>query len=163
MATKYEPAYGPAKIAAGLITDHHRNLIDAPIVYVFISPAPKAHGRVILGRARKVSGLNAFLVALAAGEVNPLEEVGAEIDEEEDEVDHSFFVMEISWNEWRRASAEERAALVDHELCHFAVDEEGALSIRGHDLEEFTAVVLRHGLWREDVQRFAGACSSVAT
>lgn len=148
MATIYEPAPEVAETAVSLIAEHHQNLLGAPIVYLFMDPAPKSKGRLVLGRARKLSGLNAFLVALAAGEVDDPEE------------DHSFFVMEIAKDEWDGSTPQQRVALVDHELCHFAVDEDGVLGIRGHDLEEFDAVVRRHGLWRDDVQRFADACAS---
>lgn len=66
-------------------------------------------------------------------------------------------------------SDEQRCALLDHELCHAAVrrDKEGdwkrdvkgrlLYRTRKHDLEEFSAVVERHGLWKHDLERFAQA------
>lgn len=150
MAT-YSAAPAVAEVAHPLIAAHHSHLSDVPIVYIFRDPAAVARGRVVLGRARRVAGLNAFLAALAAGEAA-----------EDDAEDHSFFVMEIALEEWEGATRAERAAVVDHELCHFGVTDEGDLEIRGHDLEEFDAVVRRHGLWREDVARFAGSCSAAA-
>jgi hypothetical protein len=55
-------------------------------------------------------------------------------------------------------------ALVDHELCHaWALadqDEDNdeadpvKLSLRPHDLEEFSCIVRRHGMWREDIEDF---------
>lgn len=145
----FAPAPAVAKIAAGLIKRHHPALGDAPVVYVFRTPAQRTKGRLVLGSARKVSGLNAFLAAMASGE--PVD----------GDADHSFFVMEIAEEEWDEASRSERIALVDHELCHMGVDEDGRLFIRGHDLEEFIDVVRRHGLWREDVAEFASVCSAV--
>lgn len=152
MAT-YTPAPAAADLAAELIADHHTHLANVPIVYVHRDPTPKSKGREVLGRARRVTGLNAFLTALAAGEVDP----------DVVDVDYTFFVMELALEPWLAAGESARIALVDHELCHFAVDDEdGSLSIIGHDLEEFAAVVERHGLWRDDVRRFAGVCSTVA-
>lgn len=149
MPVRYSAAPEVADIAAELITEHHDHLTGVPIVYVFRSHAAKSNGRVILGRARRVNGLNAFLAMLAAGE--------------EDADDHTFFVMEIAHDHWCTAEHGERVALVDHELCHFDVDpDDGSLLIRGHDMEEFLAVVHRHGLWREDVAAFAAVCGAVA-
>lgn len=153
--TFWEPAPEVATIAVRLIGDHHLHLAGVPIVYVFRSVAATSHGRVVLGKARRVTGLNAFLVALASGELDDVDDL--------EETDHTFFVMEIARDHWEPATDLQRKALVDHELCHFDVDDETrALRIRGHDLEEFRAVVARHGLWREDLEAFAGVCATVA-
>lgn len=141
-------------LADGLILEHHEHLAEAPIVFIFRATATRSKGRMVLGRARLVKGLYAFLASLAAGEAP------AEYDLEDDP---SFFVMEIAEDWWAQATAAERAAVVDHELCHMAVDpESGDLELRGHDLEEFEAVVARHGLWRDEVVRFFGACGAGA-
>lgn len=153
----FAPAPAVAEIATSLIVEHHGNLMGAPIVYVFIDPAPRVKGGIVLGRARVVKGLNAFLVALAGGEVDVT-------DDEPSDEDHAFFAMEIAYEEWHEASDGQRRALVDHELCHFYIDpEEGKLSIRGHDIEEFGAVVRRHGLWRKDLEWFAAQCSAASS
>lgn len=150
----YSPAPEVALVAGRLIADHHLHLAGQPIVYVFREPAARSRGKIVLGKARRVTGLNAFLVALAASD-------GA-IEDDGDEADHTFFVMEIARPQWDDAPTEARAALVDHELCHFGVDDEtGQLSIRSHDLEEFNDVVRRHGVWRDDVAAFLGACATV--
>lgn len=94
----------------------------------------------------KVSGLPAHLVHLVRK------------DEPPEEVD--FFVIEIAANTWRTLTDEQKVALVDHELCHCiteipeTVDKDRKLVIRGHDLEEFAAVVRQHGLWRPDIEAF---------
>lgn len=145
----YSPAPEVAAIAVGLIASHHTQLADAPIVYVFRAKATQSKGHLVLGRARRVSGLNAFLVALAAGDVS----------EDEPEEGHDFFVMEIAQDMWATASEQQKAALIDHELSHFGVDpEKGTFVIRGHDIEEFADVVARHGLWQPDLEVFAAAC-----
>lgn len=150
----YLPAPTVAATASALIAEHHQHLIAAPIVYVFRSPASRSRNRIVLGRAVRVLGLNAFLVAAAAGEAT---------DDlfEATESDYSFFVMEIALEQWDDAPPPARVALVDHELCHFNVDTEtGELRIRAHDIEEFNAVVARHGPWSTDVTAFLESCAT---
>lgn len=152
----YLPAPAVAETALPLIAEHHRHLMSVPIVYVFRSPASRSRNRIVLGRAVRVLGLNAFLVALAAGEAT--DDLFEAVDR-----DYSFFVMEIALEQWDLASPAARAALVDHELCHFDVDDEtGELKIRAHDLEEFNEVALRHGSWSPDVAAFLEACATPA-
>lgn len=136
-------------IAEEVIDDHHPHLANAPIRYVFRDTASVSRGRVVLGRARKVSGLNAYLVGLVGRE---------RVDPPAD-----FFVLEIAADEWQRLDIKQRVALVDHELCHLWVEEPAdplehrKLRIVGHDVEEFTEVIQRHGLWRPSVKAFADA------
>jgi hypothetical protein len=50
----------------------------------------------------------------------------------------------------------EREALIDHELCHMKYntgDEASTYSLREHDIQEFAAIIARHGLWDEDLRR----------
>ena len=58
--------------------------------------------------------------------------------------------------EWAEMDEPRRIALVDHEFCHVEVDGDG-VKMRGHDVEEFNAVVQRHGAWSEDLARFVRA------
>jgi hypothetical protein len=79
-----------------------------------------------------------------------------------------LFVLEEDF--WRDASDHEREILVFHEMLHAsqALDEYGAprfnrmsgepiWAIRGHDIEEFNAVVARYGAWSPDVVAFIAA------
>jgi len=77
------------------------------------------------------------------------------------------FILTIDLVWWNLAGPREREALVFHELCHcmHAVDKDGELrftddglpvwAIRGHDLEEFRAVVEKYGAWDSDIAAFA--------
>lgn len=81
------------------------------------------------------------------------------------------FVILLSWDFWSAAqvSDEQRKALLDHELMHAAealdddmepkVDSRGrkVFRIRKHDVEEFTDIVRRHGIWKSDLEAFAEA------
>lgn len=147
--TEYWRAPEVQKIADALIPKHHDHLnrTDVTIRYIFREPAARSHGRLVYGKARKVGGLSAYLVGLEH----------AERLEDDEPVD--FFVVEIARNLWLGLSDLQRRALVDHELSHLDVElnESGdrTLAMRGHDLEEFTDVVKRHGLWRPTVAEFA--------
>jgi hypothetical protein len=146
-------------IAVGLIEKYHQHLIDfkVKIRYLFVSKTSKSKGKEVWGTCRKVTGLNAYL------------EGGSQDDE-------PFFVITISQDVWDILPPEKREALVDHELAHAsaevkqAKDEADAdvdseieqdnpvkLSIKPHDLEEFSCIVRRHGLWREDIKEFVEA------
>lgn len=66
-------------------------------------------------------------------------------------------------------TVEKKRALIDHELCHCAPakDKDGRLKYdernrqvfrtRKHDLEEFHAIVNRHGCYKRDLELFAEA------
>lgn len=131
-------------IARGAIDDWHPHLGPIRIEYVFVLDAPRKNGKVLWAQAKKIGGLNAWLAQEKLGEQpEPAE----------------FFVIEVVKQIWDQLDEKSRLALLDHELSHCWVDDNGKLSIQAHDLEEFNAVVRRHGLWRDDVQLFfeAGA------
>lgn len=81
------------------------------------------------------------------------------------------FVILLNRDFWidLRVTEPMREALLDHELSHaeLALDKEGEPKIdernhlifrtRKHDIEEFTAIVGRHGVWKQDLQQFAQA------
>lgn len=139
----YEYAPEVRDIAEKLIQDYHKDLLGHRVEYIWREKAVVRAGKVTLGKAKKISGLNAFL---ASGE--PL--AG-------DDDDQSFFVIEIARDAWGGLTEEEKIALIDHELEHCIVDEEGKTSIQPHDLEDFLVVYRRHGAWSEALQRFAVA------
>lgn len=146
MSTTYSPAPQVRDIADDLIADHHPDLAELEIRYIFREPAAKSKGKVVYGKARKVTGLNAYL-----GQ-------GYKDHEPVADRDDTFLVVEIAADEWLTLTPAQRIALVDHELCHFTVeyDDDGnrAVNVVGHDLEEFRDVVARHGLWRPEVRAF---------
>ena len=77
------------------------------------------------------------------------------------------FVILLNREAWEDFSAEQRDALMDHELCHAAraFDEEGDPKVdergrpvwrmRKHDIEEFQEIVSRHGCYKRDLELFA--------
>lgn len=130
-------------------TPDHANLADASvhIEYLFRDEPRKGHGRTLLGHTSTVTGRNAYMAT--NGELA------------------AFYVVEIAWPLWRSLTAAQQRALVDHELCHCDVswDDDGnpKLGLRGHDVEEFAAIVRRHGFWQADVTRFSQAVAEQLT
>jgi len=144
--TYYKHAQEVEDIARDLIPKYHGHLLDFKVhlEYVFINKTPKRGGAEIWGQCRKVTGFTAYLA--------------------DQQGDEPFFVIVISEPVWEILPQDKRVALVDHELCHaWALadqDEDNdeadpvKLSLRPHDLEEFSCIVRRHGLWREDIEDF---------
>lgn len=131
MPVTYQSAPVVEAIAHRLIEAHHPHLRDVRIEYLWRSRHAQSKGRIVLGKARKVTGLNAYL------------------SRPKDDEESDYFVIEIAADVWTALSSAQQEALVDHELAHCKVDEEeGALYLVGHDLEDFVAVVARHGAWR---------------
>lgn len=136
MAVEYTSAVEVLNIAEKLIQEHHQHLQGELIEYIFRDKAASKGGKIVFGKARKIRGLTAYLSR-----------------PEEDE----YFLMEIGLDAWKTLTQEQKVALVDHELCHFGIDDNGNKVIIPHDLEEFVAVVDRHGLWSRSVQNMASA------
>ena len=151
-SVKYRPAVEVKEIADRLIPKYHSHLIDFSVrlEYVFVDKTPKSKGVEVWGTCRKVTSLNAFLANQQEGS-------------------DPFFVITISEPVWDVLPPEKREALVDHELCHAwseasqNEDDDEAdpvkMSVRPHDLEEFSCIVRRHGLWRDGVKAFVEAAN----
>lgn len=155
MSGEWRPAPEVGEIARQLITRvaQHQALVHAHIEYVFIKETPKSRGREIWGRARRISGLQAWL-----SNPNELPHLKAGFVSGSD-----YFLIEISHEAWLTISDTQRVALVDHELSHcaFEFDDDGLpkLAMRHHDVEEFIGVVNRHGLWKADVEHLGIAAA----
>jgi hypothetical protein len=144
-------ALEPARIAAELIPQYHAHLIDARILYLFTTQQRKKCDRARLASAQKFSDLQRYLSSLhfADGREASIF-TGAD------------FLMLVGRVEWEDLTTAQRRALVDHELSHMGRVEkitdtgvEGRWAILGHDLEEFAAVIQRHGLWRQEARDMA--------
>ena len=123
MATEWSKATPELlDIATELIDLYHPHLQDASIGFLFRSEAPKSNGHVTLGKAKKISAdMNMFM-------------------------DYDFVIwVALDW--WDRLKPGQKVALVDHELHHCWMDAEGKPSMRPHDVEEFNAIIERHGFW----------------
>lgn len=162
MSVTYTAAPQVANIAEKIIAEHHSHLEDIEVTYVFRSEHAERHGNIVFGKARKVSGLNAFLIAQAG-----LAGVEATVNGKAFDLTASgepFFVIEIAQDIWATLSTAEREALVDHELSHcrtkYNKDGELTLYVATPDVEDFSAVIERRGLWRPNLRQFFKAAKA---
>jgi putative metallopeptidase len=148
MADQYSEAADAAAIGKKLIKQHHDHLSGRRVEFLFVerldkdgqSQAIVTKGKNLYGKAKLVTGLNAFLASELDSEARP------------------FFVIVITKHFWTNASQEFKHALVDHELQHCWYDSESdRCSMIDHDVTEFTAIVKRHGLWHHDLDTFVKA------
>lgn len=144
MRVQYRPATEVEEVARTLIRDYHRSLTNVRIEYLFTNRTPVKSGRDVWASVRRIGSLPAYL----AGETDP-------------DGSGALFCMVVAEQIWSALPHLKRVALIDHELCHCFVDqdEEGNEKpiLLGHDLEEFVAVVARHGQWRNEVATFLQA------
>jgi hypothetical protein len=130
-----------------LIEAHHAELREARIALAWCTSwKPDVDGRVTIGKCRKASDLDRELATWD-------------------------FIVLLSRSFWQDllVTDAQRSALLDHELCHASVkydangeptrDERDRIvyRIRKHDIEEFTAVIDRHGCYKRDLEAFAAA------
>lgn len=129
-------AHEAATIAADLIPRYHRHLMDASVLILFTTADRKKNGNVVLGTCSKNDPVKRYLS-------------GTRDADGEDGYD---FLILLAANEWPGLSGAQRVALVDHELSHAWLDEDGVASIRSHDLEDFNDCLARNGLlWQQQV------------
>jgi len=138
MATKITRAHDAERLAQPIIERHHPSLRGARILYCFTTAKRTRNGRTVYATAQKLSPVDRFLTA-----------------DTEDSDEGADFLILIGAEEWESLDTAQKKALVDHELSHCVRDEEGNASIVGHDLEEFRAIVERHGLWSPDARAMA--------
>lgn len=112
-------------IAQEVIDSWHPHLKEARIGFIFRDEAAKSKGKTVFATARKPPG---WLIVFE---------------------DYDF-IIEIAEDIWKDLTSKRRLALIDHELCHCIYDD-GKAGIMGHDFEEFTQIIERHGLWNYDL------------
>lgn len=121
-------------MAKRLIDRHHSHLVEAKICVMFRSGSWRSKGKDVLGRAIKVSDRDKLL--------------------------HGYdFLIILNEKKWYELNHKQQEALLDHELCHCqrgvdSLDGSPTWCIGSHDVEEFAAIIRRHGLWRENVAHF---------
>ncbi len=137
----------PLDLLEEILAEEHFHLAPARIALVWKKGnKPDPDGRLILGKCIRLSDLQRELCPYDFAI----------------ELNHEF------WND-PEVSRKKKQALLDHELCHAAraMDAEGdeaidakdrpVWRIRKHDLEEFREIVMRHGTWKSDIEKFAEA------
>jgi hypothetical protein len=130
-----------------LVEQFHEELTNARIALAWnLTWKADVDGHLQLGKLKRASDLDRELAA------------------------YDFVVM-LNAEFWQDAAVSDaqRRALLDHELCHGAVKVDGdgepvrdtkdrvVYRTRKHDVEEFSEIVERHGLYKRDLERFASA------
>lgn len=124
------------KLAEELRLKHHEHLRDTEISYLMTKKVKPKNGMMSYGKTKCPNGLLKHFA-------------------------RTDFIITMTAELWDEADLSKRRAMVDHELCHcaFEEDEEGNRTpiIRHHDIEEFTKIIDRHGLWHDDLKTFGQA------
>lgn len=145
-ATEYASGSDVRALARRLIELLHPHLHGIRVEYVFVSKPPIVNGQELAGRARIVSGLNAYL---------------AREDAEYEGEAERFFCIEISIQHWMRFDERQRIALVNHELKHCGWDDElETLKIVPHDIEAFDDDARLFGEWLPQFTNFKNALAT---
>ena len=136
----------PYLLLADVRKMYHPETVEARIVLAWVNDVkPDTDGRIMLGKCVPVSQLQKELI------------------------DHDFIILlnKEVWGDEKFDTAKKKA-LLDHEMCHVAPvfntdgpakDARGRRMwrTRGHEIEEFSGVVERHGCYKGDLERFAEA------
>lgn len=144
--TMIRPALPAQELAGPLIEEHHPHLANARILWLFTTAKRKKANRVVLGTAARLGVLQRYL---SSG----MESIDTGYD----------FMILLSDKHWAGLKPAQRLALVDHCLCRCGQRETvnrrtGATTTTwctlAPDVEEFSAVVERHGLWLNEQKAF---------
>ncbi len=122
------------EMARKIIAQHHSDLVEAKIEFIEKDGEWNSKGKIKLGSAQKVSDKMKALI-------------------------NAVFIITINGPVWNQLQKEEKEALLDHELCHCVKVGEDKFGnpkwdINSHDVEEFSAIIRRHGLWKPDLVQF---------
>jgi hypothetical protein len=124
-------------VVADLVHKHHRHLERAKIVVLGKPKAGKRGGKVNVAKAKRATPeLQALIKEIAGEEVH--------------------YVILVGLDAWDKQDTKQRRIVLDHELCHFAGQDldTGKWGLVGHDVEEFSAILARHGAWNWELRRF---------
>lgn len=121
----------PGAIADILVPAFHKEVAKAKIAYLFVQQMG-SRNRTMVARTSLLSRKMRFLSL------------------------YDFCVI-FNWTIWRGLNVPQRTALVDHELEHCGVDDDGQFILLTHDLMEFNTIVRRWGLWQPAITQFIEA------
>jgi hypothetical protein len=136
----------PYRLLADVRQKYHSDTQQARVVLAWVNDVKSdADGRIMLGKCVPVSLLQKELI------------------------DYDFIILlnKDVWGDGLFDVAKKRA-LLDHEMSHIApvLNSDGEATdgrgrrlwrTRGHEIEEFSGVVERHGTYKADLERFAEA------
>ncbi|WP_371374458.1 putative metallopeptidase [Sporomusa aerivorans] len=131
----YDASEDLEALARDIIEEYHSHLFEANIKYLFRTGNWEVKKRDTWGQAKKVGKEVNFLTG------------------------HDFIVT-IHRDVWEQLKPEDKRALLDHELQHCSAGTDDAGNkvwyIQGHDVEDFHAIIRRHGLWSPALRKMEG-------
>lgn len=133
MAKTYELAPEVERYGKKLVKKYHAHLDNYDIVYLFVDKASKKNKHVVMAKAGLAPLFSRILADVGKGPA-------------------CHFVMIVAKPEWQGLDEKQREALVDHELCHMGLNKDGDPTLLQHDIQEFNAIIERHGLWYQDIK-----------
>jgi hypothetical protein len=143
MPKVYASAENVEREATRLIPLYHPELATARFKYVFVDKASMENGRPVRGKIRKITGVLEFLL-------------------------EADFMMEVALDQWNELADTQRSALIDHllESCTGEEDESDGggdmkWSTRKPDVQEFSAILRRHGAWNDDLSAFTSIAKTI--
>lgn len=142
--TSYEHLTEVEEIARELIQGFHKDLVEANIAYLMRdSKTWTVKRKTCWGSAKKLSSETKFLT-------------------DDGDTEGYDFIITINASVWKGITQDMKKALVDHELCHCARGDDNKAGeptwyIDGHTVEDFAAVIRRHGLWSEEIKMIVRA------
>jgi hypothetical protein len=144
---KQKPELQAYRLLSEIREEYHEEIYEARIALAWRKGLkPDIDGHLVLGQCVKASDLQRELV----------------------DWDFVILLNQESWDD-SEFTVDKKKALLDHELCHAerAIDSDGEpkIDVRGrpvwrtrkHDIEEFQAIVERHGTYKRDLELFAKA------
>ena len=149
--TQFDFAEEAQTIAMEILPKYHHGLINAKIGFLFKNKEIMQKGKNVVGTAEKC-GAKTKAVSLYQAE------------DGEEALD---FILTFAYPTWKNLTDIQKYAVVDHELSHCQVESnestgETKTKIISHDVEEFSSIVRRHGLWQGNLEIFgqiaADAC-----
>lgn len=118
-------------IAQDVLEKHHPFLAkQARFGFAFLSEAPKRKGRKILAQVSLVPARTKFHLSLD-------------------------YLIWVAHDEWDKLGEVSRRAVLDHEFCHCAMNDNSDWTTRDHDIQEFTEIIERYGLWNSGLVRLS--------
>ncbi len=125
-----------------LVKKFHQALERAKIIVLGKPKAGKKHGRLVYATAHRVSEAMAVLFKEVAGE------------------DVHYYIL-VGLDAWEHLDTKHRRIVLDRALCHFAGQDGEKWIMRGPDVEEFTAILQRHGAWSPELVIFCKAAQQL--
>ena len=130
--TSYDKAETVEELANRLIAKYHPHLANVKIAYLYKNKDMTSNGKTRIASAEKLS---------------PKVKALADFD----------FLIVISYPAYNALGDKQKRAVIDHELEHCWVEDSDSgdtlLRILPHDVEEFGAIIQRHGLYFSDLER----------